>query len=296
MQYRLVLRWRRNPRHGIAHQDTQFLVIQKEGSHRWQVIAPGVFFICFHGVVCNTERTMKKFLINLVCCFVPSEKIRHKIRRFAKRAKSQNNIIEIVKADGRRIRVKRVPGCQFRFTGDNNHVVLHEPLGKLTLDVNVSSGVSIEIHGGDLWERNIAVLKQRGETCVNKLVIGKNFTSSGKTHINFCEGSGDVIIGDDCMFSWDVQLRTGDFHTVYDSDTKELLNPNKDIFIGNHVWLGAETRILKGAVLRDETVVGTRAVVTKGFDTGNIVVAGCPATIIKNGIGWSRLRQELYSV
>ena len=239
---------------------------------------------------------MKRFIARLICCFVPSKALRRKIRNVAKRVKPQNNIIEIVKADGRRVRVKRVPGCSFKFTGDNNHIVLHEPLGKLTLDVNVSGGVFIEIHGGDLWERDIAVLKQRGESCTNELVIGKNFTSSGKTHVNFCEGGGNVVIGDDCMFSWDVQLRTGDFHTIYDNDTKKLLNPNKDILIGNHVWVGAEVRILKGTVLQDETVVGTRSVVTKSFDVGNIVIAGCPAAIIKNGIGWSRLRQELYSI
>ena len=56
-------------------------------------------------VVCNTEHVMKKFLINLVCCFVPSRKMRRRIRGFAKRVKTQNNTIEIIKTDGRRVRV-----------------------------------------------------------------------------------------------------------------------------------------------------------------------------------------------
>ena len=56
-------------------------------------------------VVCNTEHVMKKFLINLVCCFVPSRKMRRRIRGFAKRVKTQNNTIEIIKTDGWRVRV-----------------------------------------------------------------------------------------------------------------------------------------------------------------------------------------------
>ena len=62
----------------------------------WTSNCPRCFFVCFCMVVCNTEHVMKKFLINLVCCFVPSRKMRHRIRGFAKRVKIQNNTIEIM--------------------------------------------------------------------------------------------------------------------------------------------------------------------------------------------------------
>lgn len=78
---------------------------------------------------------MKRFFINLICCFVPGSVSRRRVRRFLNGKKPKNNIIEIVKADGRRVRVKRVPGCRFEFSGDDNYVVLHEPLGKLDLQV-----------------------------------------------------------------------------------------------------------------------------------------------------------------
>ena len=102
---------------------------------------------------------MKKKLLNVLCWFVPSARWRHKIRKLAKCAKPQNNIIEIVKINGQRIRVKRVRGCAFKFSGDNNHIVLHEPIGKLELIVRVSSGVYVELQPSVEWSRSILVSK-----------------------------------------------------------------------------------------------------------------------------------------
>ena len=237
---------------------------------------------------------MKKFIVNLVCCFVPSKKLRHEIRVFSRSTRFKNNIIEIVRENGTRTRVRYIKNCEFIFSGDNNHIVLHEPINGMKLKVNVSSGVFIEIHGSKIWNRNISVLKELGETDTNRLIIGKNFTSTDRVHIDFCHGAGDVIIGDDCMFSWDIYIRTGDFHTIYDMQTKKLINPNKNVIIGNHVWLGAECRVLKGAIIPDNTVVGTRSVVTSQFHDANVVIAGTPAKVIKSGTGWDRIRPALY--
>lgn len=238
---------------------------------------------------------MKKFVLNFICCCVPWGRVRHKIRSLGARVAYKNNIIEIVDENGLRIPVKKVPGCEFRFSGGDNHIVLHEPLKNLKLKVCVSSGVFIEIFGSDGWSRKISVFKEAGNNNVNKLIIGKGFTSTNFVHFDFCQGEGDIIIGDDCMFSWGVQVRTGDFHSIYSLDTRELLNPNKDVKIGNHVWVGAEVRILKGAIIPDNTVVGTQSIVTRQFKDSNVVIAGVPAGIVRNDIGWSRVRPADYS-
>ena len=251
-------------------------------------MSPVYLLVCCCGVVCNTERAMKKFLINLVCCFVPSGKMRHKIRRFAKRTKSRNNIIEIVKADGRRVRVKRVPGCRFDFTGDNNHVVLHEPLGKLTLDVNVSWGVYIELGTSTQWQRKIRIVKQFGNKETNRVVIGDELKTTAMVNILLGHGGGDVIIGDDCMFAVDVVFRTGDFHTIYSTDDGRVLNFNQSINIGNHVWLGERVLVLKGARVSDNSIVGARSLVNKKFEQSNIIIAGVPARIVKENVNWDK--------
>lgn len=231
---------------------------------------------------------MKRFIARLICCFVPSKALRRKIRNAAKRVKPQNNIIEIVKADGRRVRVKRVRGCKFKFAGCNNHVVLHEPFGNLKLIVDVSSNVYVELHSCEFWQRNIKVMTKYNQREHNRVIIGKNVTTTNVLLIDFCQSCGDVIIGDDCMFSWGVAIRTGDSHAIFDQGTGQLLNKNQSVYIGNHVWVGADALIQKGVRISDNSVVATRSIVTKQFDQGNVVIAGVPARIVRENIGWSR--------
>lgn len=53
------------------------------------------------------------------------------------------------------------------------------------------------------------------------------------------------------------------------------------INIGKHCWLGANSIILPGVRLGDNTVVAAGAVVTKSCPDGNCVLAGVPAKVIR---------------
>ncbi len=91
------------------------------------------------------------------------------------------------------------------------------------------------------------------------------------------------------MFSSDIVVRTGDSHTITDLSGQRI-NASKDVTIGNHTWVGNKVTMNKGAVLPDHSVVGACSVVTKAFDTNNVVIAGNPAKIIKENIDWLRER------
>ena len=72
-----------------------------------------------------------------------------------------------------------------------------------------------------------------------------------------------------------------DFHSFSDPD--HILHGNKitgPIKIGNKVWLGGQSVILKNCQIGDKSVVAFRAVVTKNFPK-NVVIAGNPAKIVK---------------
>lgn len=238
---------------------------------------------------------MKRFIARLICCFVPSKALRRKIRNAAKRVKPQNNIIEIVKADGRHVRVRRVPGCKFVFTGDNNHIVLHEPIGKLDLIVRVSSGVYIELESSVVYQRKIKVIKRAGEQYKNSLIIGNNFSSTNYCQCDFCGGPGNIKIGSECLFA-DGVLWTGDWHTIYDCNDGKVLNPNADICVGNHVWLARGSLLLKGTKIADNSIVGARSVVNKKFEQTNVVVAGVPARIVKENVNWDVRAPHQYAL
>ncbi|PIP91657.1 MAG: hypothetical protein COW01_01640 [Bdellovibrionales bacterium CG12_big_fil_rev_8_21_14_0_65_38_15] len=101
--------------------------------------------------------------------------------------------------------------------------------------------------------------------------IGKN---SYIASTSILSSSQSVTIGENCSISWNVTIMDDDGHTF--RNHKQV----KAITIGNNVWIGANSIILKGVNLGDNVVVGTGSVVTKSFPN-NSVIAGVPAKLIK---------------
>jgi acetyltransferase-like isoleucine patch superfamily enzyme len=120
------------------------------------------------------------------------------------------------------------------------------------------------------------------------LQVGSN-TTMVEVHIAVTEPGSKVIIGEDCMFANDIDLRTGDSHSVIDMSTGERLNYPDNIKIGRHVWIAPHSVILKGVNIGENSIVATGAVVTKSFEPG-VIIAGNPAKMIKAGVSWSRNR------
>jgi acetyltransferase-like isoleucine patch superfamily enzyme len=120
------------------------------------------------------------------------------------------------------------------------------------------------------------------------LQVGSN-TTMVDVHIAVTEPGSKVVIGEDCMFANDIDLRTGDSHAVIDISTGERLNFPDNINIGAHCWIAPHAVILKGVHLGENSIVATGAVVTRSYEPG-VIIAGNPAKIIKTGISWSRSR------
>ena len=78
----------------------------------------------------------------------------------------------------------------------------------------------------------------------NRVTIGRCTTFDQDVLIVVCEGTS-VDLGEDCMFSAHVTLRTSDQHPIYDSGDYRI-NHASDIVIGPHVWLGTKLEIMKG--------------------------------------------------
>lgn len=120
------------------------------------------------------------------------------------------------------------------------------------------------------------------------LIIGENSTFEN-VHIAVTEPGRKVVIGSDCMMAYDIDIRTGDSHSILSTETSDRINYAADISIGNHVWIAAHCSLLKGSTIAENSVVATGSVVTAKFPA-NVIIAGNPAKIIKRGITWSRKR------
>ena len=62
-----------------------------------------------------------------------------------------------------------------------------------------------------------------------------------------------------------------------------------NIKIGNHVWLGYDSKILKNTIIEDNCIVGMNSIVTHNVKA-NTLVAGIPAKIIRENITWKNER------
>jgi len=124
-----------------------------------------------------------------------------------------------------------------------------------------------------------------GSNCA--IICGNGFGIQSNTMLLAKENGCRITVGDDCMFSTDIAIRTSDNHPVFDMKTKERVNMGQDVNIGSRVWIGENAKILKGVTLANDVIVGAASVVTRNAPA-NTVVAGAPAKVVKTGVFWYR--------
>jgi acetyltransferase-like isoleucine patch superfamily enzyme len=113
--------------------------------------------------------------------------------------------------------------------------------------------------------------------------IGNGFTSNG-TQFRVLE-SKNIIVGNDCMFSWSIWVSTADHHLIMDSNTNNRVNFSKSVYMGDHVWVGQEVAFLKKSFVASGNIIGTKSVVTK-LCYSNTINAGNPIKQVKENISW----------
>lgn len=132
--------------------------------------------------------------------------------------------------------------------------------------------------GGTIWIED--------EGC--RLIVGEN-TLILNAHISLTESNSSIEIGKNCMLSSDIDIRSGDSHSIIDLATGKRINYASNIKIEDHVWIGAHAKILKGVVIAKNSVIGMGAIVTKNV-LSNTIVAGIPAKTVKTNITWNSER------
>lgn len=168
-------------------------------------------------------------------------------------------------------------------TGNNNHITIGANSRISCVKINIrGSGHRLDIGENCILGAGSFWFQTRDCT----IVIG-NQTTFEEANVSALEPDATIQIGKDCMFSYDVHIRNGDSHSIIDLATNKRINHGRDIFIGNHVWLGAHVNVLKGVHIGDNSVVGIRSVVTNDIP-GHCVAAGLPAKVKRSNTTWTR--------
>lgn len=93
----------------------------------------------------------------------------------------------------------------------------------------------------------------------------------------YIQAINGIKFGNNVYIGPGVKIISAD-HDLKDYTKHVESNP---IIIGNNVWIGSNSVILKAVRLGDNTVVAAGSVVTKSFENGFCILAGNPAKIIK---------------
>ncbi len=166
--------------------------------------------------------------------------------------------------------------------GNNNRISMPAaPLTCFGMVIELGTECSVEIGAGcGLTNTYVFGAKQ----C--HVRIGDSTTLHTKARFIMHEPSR-ITLGRDCMIASDVQFMTSDAHSILDAGTGQRINPAADILVGDHVWLGLGSVVMKGASIGAGAVVGLRAVVTHSVPA-NCVAAGTPARVIRENVRWDR--------
>lgn len=114
-----------------------------------------------------------------------------------------------------------------------------------------------------------------------EIVIGADTGMSGGS---IC-AAGSIRIGAGCLIGANVTLADTDFHALNPANRRYNRSPDDigvaPIVIGDNVFIGADTFVLKGVRVGKNSVIGAGSVVTRDVPE-NAVAAGNPARVIRS--------------
>lgn len=111
---------------------------------------------------------------------------------------------------------------------------------------------------------------------------GKHVHFGNYVYANFCltcVDDADIYIGDRVMFGPNVTLATAN-HPINPELREKAFQYNREVHIGNNVWIGANTVVVPGVTIGDNSVIGAGSVVTKDIPA-NVVAVGNPCKVLR---------------
>lgn len=148
--------------------------------------------------------------------------------------------------------------------GNRFHAVFPAIMSPLT-EITVEGESELHV-GRKLKMHNGAKIRVRKG---GKLEIGKNFGMSNNCVVTAYD---HIKIGDDVMLGPNVLIYDQDHDYHAEGGVAAMEFKTSPIVIGNNVWIGANTLILRGTTIGDNCVVGGGAVVRGTFPANSVII------------------------
>ena len=138
---------------------------------------------------------------------------------------------------------------------------LISPFSEITMD----RGAELRIGRNFKMRDGAKIRVRKGAVCI----IGDN-TSVNSSNMIACHER--VEIGNDVQFSHNVQIYDHDHDFRAEGGVKAQKFRTSPVKIGNNVWIGANTVILRGTSIGDNCVIGAGCIIKGEYEAGSIVV------------------------
>lgn len=184
----------------------------------------------------------------------------------------------------------------------SKNLCLHQTAGSVILDCPIQTGL-VRIGFGDIgifdskrsrsiWNVSGTVIF-KGKTRIGHgskisvgdtgtLILGENFTLTAESTII---AYSEVTFGKNCLLSWDILVMDTDLHKIKNR-SGVVLNAPRSIQVGNDVWIGCRSLILKGASIPNGSIIGANSTISNLLETENGIYVGNPVKRIKEDITW----------
>lgn len=158
----------------------------------------------------------------------------------------------------------------------------------------VEYGTDVKFRGITMFSLGLNSIVKIGKGCVFNSRNRSNYRGiNHKCILQVSEGAS-IIIGDRCGFSGvsivssinvtignDVMCGTNVM--IGDRNDHEDRYPEwqpKPVKIGNNVWIGMNSIVMRGVTIGDNTIIGAGSIVTKDIPA-NVIAVGVPCKVIK---------------
>ncbi|WP_051216944.1 hypothetical protein [Butyrivibrio fibrisolvens] len=147
--------------------------------------------------------------------------------------------------------------------------------------LDIHSGSEVIFKGNATFAGGFSLRLDNG----GKTIFGNDFACNSYC---FIASNKKISFGDECTLGWHVKIRDVDGHDIfYLDDPTKMINTDKEVAIGSHVWIASYVDILKGTCIPDDVVVAYGSKLTgQKFTERNCIIGGNPVRILKTNINW----------
>ena len=120
------------------------------------------------------------------------------------------------------------------------------------------------------------------------IVVGNSTTINARRDARtglYVKDGTSISIGERGLISNSVEIATTDWHWIVNEE-RRILNENKDVQIGEHVWICRRVLVGKGVSIGSDSVIGAGSIVTKSVPDSHVLIAGNPAAVKKSICNW----------